>query len=54
MIMGFKGMITEGAKHVLGWKSPGYVQVYASNTKKAMSSFLCVTKVLKTFDQTFL
>lgn len=33
--MGFKGMITEGAKHVLGWKSPGYV--YASNTKKAMS-----------------
>ena len=23
--MGFKGMITEGAKHVLGWKSPNYV-----------------------------
>ena len=23
--MGFKGMITEGAKHVLGWKSPHYV-----------------------------
>lgn len=26
--MGFKGMLTEGAKHVLGWKSPHYV--YAS------------------------
>uniref|UniRef100_A0AB33J4S6 Glycoside hydrolase family 57 protein n=1 Tax=Prevotella sp. GTC17259 TaxID=3236795 RepID=A0AB33J4S6_9BACT len=23
--MGFKGMVTEGAKHVLGWKSPHYV-----------------------------
>ena len=23
--MGFKGMITEGAKHILGWKSPNYV-----------------------------
>ena len=23
--MGFKGMITEGAKHVLGWKSPHYL-----------------------------
>lgn len=23
--MGFKGMLTEGAKHVLGWKSPHYV-----------------------------
>ncbi len=23
--MGFKGMLTEGAKHVLGWKSPNYV-----------------------------
>ncbi|MDR1880319.1 MAG: glycoside hydrolase family 57 protein [Tannerellaceae bacterium] len=26
--LGFKGMLTEGAKHVLGWKSPNYV--YAS------------------------
>lgn len=24
-LMGFKGMITEGAKHVLGWKSPHYL-----------------------------
>lgn len=23
--MGFKGMITEGAKHILGWKSPDFV-----------------------------
>jgi alpha-amylase len=23
--MGFKGMITEGAKHILGWKSPNYL-----------------------------
>ncbi len=23
--MGFKGMITEGAKHILGWRSPHYV-----------------------------
>lgn len=26
--MGFKGMLTEGAKHILGWKSPNYM--YAS------------------------
>jgi alpha-amylase len=26
--LGFKGMLTEGAKHILGWKSPNYV--YAS------------------------
>ncbi len=26
--MGFKGIITEGAKHILGWKSPNYL--YAS------------------------
>ena len=23
--MGYKGMITEGAKHILGWKSPNYL-----------------------------
>ncbi len=23
--LGFKGMLTEGAKHVLGWKSPNYI-----------------------------
>ena len=29
--MGFKGIIKEGAKHVLGWKSPNYVYCCASN-----------------------
>ena len=28
--LGYKGMITEGAKHILGWKSPNYL--YASAT----------------------
>lgn len=28
--MGFKGMITDGAKHILGWKSPNYVYASAS------------------------
>ncbi|MDE5750961.1 MAG: glycoside hydrolase family 57 protein, partial [Duncaniella sp.] len=28
--MGFKGVITEGAKHILGWKSPNYVYSAAS------------------------
>ena len=29
--MGFKGMLTEGARHVLGWKSPHYVYNCALN-----------------------
>ena len=29
--MGFKGMLTEGAKHILGWKSPHYVYSCAAN-----------------------
>ena len=33
--LGYKGMLTEGAKHVLGWKSPHYV--YNCN----MASFSC-------------
>lgn len=28
--MGYKGVITEGAKHILGWKSPNYVYCAAS------------------------
>lgn len=32
--MGFKGIITEGAKHVLGWKSPNYV--YSAAAKKSV------------------
>lgn len=31
--MGFKGAITEGAKHILGWKSPDYVYCAASAPK---------------------
>ncbi len=31
--MGFKGCITEGAKHILGWKSPNYVYAAASCPK---------------------
>lgn len=31
--MGFKGCITEGAKHILGWKSPNYVYSAASASK---------------------
>ena len=31
--MGFKGCITEGAKHILGWKSPNYVYSSASAPK---------------------
>lgn len=29
--MGFKGILTEGAKHVLGWKSPHYLYHCAAN-----------------------
>lgn len=31
--MGFDGMITEGAKHILGWKSPNYVYTNTNNSK---------------------
>lgn len=31
--MGYKGCITEGAKHILGWKSPNYVYAAASQPK---------------------
>lgn len=31
--MGFKGCLTEGAKHILGWKSPDYVYSAASAPK---------------------
>jgi len=29
--MGYKGMLTEGAKHLLGWKSPNYLYSSVSN-----------------------
>jgi len=31
--LGYKGMLTEGAKHVLGWKSPNYLYCNAINPK---------------------
>jgi len=31
--LGFKGMLTEGPKHILGWKSPNYVYYNAINPK---------------------
>jgi len=31
--MGFNGMLTEGAKHILGWKSPNYVYYNAVDPK---------------------
>lgn len=34
--LGFKGVLTEGAKHILGWKSPNYVYASASAPKLKM------------------
>ena len=34
--MGFKGMLTEGAKHVLGWKSPHYLYRAENPTLKLL------------------
>lgn len=31
--MGYSAMLTEGAKHVLGWKSPNYLYVNAANPR---------------------
>ena len=36
LAMGFKGVITEGAKHILGWKSPNYIYSAASAPKLKM------------------
>lgn len=33
LAMGFKGVLTEGAKHILGWKSPNYVYSAATAPK---------------------
>ena len=34
--MGFKTMLTEGAKHVLGWKSPNYIYACANAPKLSL------------------
>lgn len=44
--MGFKGMLTEGAKHVLGWKSPHYV--YHCNQAQVLSSCCGISNSLTT------
>lgn len=36
--MGFRGMLTEGAKHVLGWKSPNYM--YSSSMRPQLKLLL--------------
>jgi alpha-amylase len=36
--MGFRGMLTEGARHILGWKSPNYV--YASAIRPELKLLL--------------
>ena len=36
LAMGYKGVITEGAKHILGWKSPNYVYASAAAPKLRM------------------
>ncbi|MDH6533548.1 alpha-amylase [Parabacteroides sp. 52] len=36
--LGYKGMLTEGAKHILGWKSPNYV--YTASTEPQLKLLL--------------
>ncbi len=36
--MGFEGVLTEGARHILGWKSPGYV--YGSSSERPIKMLL--------------
>lgn len=36
--MGFEAILTEGAKHILGWKSPGYI--YSSATRSPIKLLL--------------
>ena len=41
--MGYKGVITEGAKHILGWKSPNYV--YSAASQPALKLLLKNSKL---------
>ena len=46
--MGFKTTLTEGAKHILGWKSPDYI--YSAATAPGVKLLLTNDKFsLKTF-----
>ena len=40
--MGFKGMLTEGAKHILGWKSSHYLYHCAMNPNLKLLLRLCL------------
>lgn len=41
--LGFKGVMTEGAKHILGWKSPNYV--YSASTAPKLKMLLKNSKL---------
>lgn len=43
LAMGYKGCITEGAKHILGWKSPNYV--YSASTAPKLKLMLRNSKL---------
>lgn len=52
--MGYKTMLTEGAKHVLGWKSPNYMYCNAINPKLKMllKNFMLSDDIAFRFSQT--
>ena len=52
--MGFKAMLTEGAKHILGWKSPNFLYVNAINPrlKVLMRNFKLSDDILFRFSNT--
>ncbi len=49
--MGFKGCLTEGAKHILGWKSPDYV--YNAATAPDLKLLLSNNKFAKDISRNF-
>ena len=49
--MGFKGVLTEGAKHILGWKSPDFV--YCSAANPALSILLINDKLSEDISRNF-
>lgn len=49
--MGYKGLITEGAKHILGWKSPNYV--YSAATAPKLKLLLKNNKLSQDISENF-
>lgn len=49
--MGFKGIITDGAKHILGWKSPNYI--YNSASAPALKLLLTNDKLSEDISRNF-